>query len=84
MYYLNGEIWKLESDLRKHKEKSLGNSEIGKRAIEIRNWNNKRILEQNKIIDMFGGYKNIKKDHLSEENKKGFISPKNKKIKIKK
>ena len=67
LYGINGKIWHLEADLRKNKEKKLGNAEIGKRAIAIRNWNNKRITIQNNLIEKFGGYPNIKKDHLSEE-----------------
>ena len=65
LYRINGEIWKLESDLRQGKEGNLGLKEIGKRAIMIRNWNHKRITEQNRLIDIFGGFKNIKKDHAS-------------------
>ena len=67
LYRVNGEIWKLESSLRQGKEESLGLEEIGKRAISIRNWNNKRIAEQNRLIEICGGFKNIKKDHLSED-----------------
>lgn len=59
LYYINGEIWKLESDIRLNKEKKLGLEEVGRRAIKIRNWNNKRLLVQNKIISIFGGYKNV-------------------------
>lgn len=66
LYKLNGEIWKLESDLRRGKEKQLGMAVVGKRAIEIRNWNNKRIAEQNRLNKLFGGFLNIKKDHISE------------------
>ena len=66
LYEINGEIWKRESDLRKGKEKKLGLAEIGKRAIQIRDWNNKRIAEQNRINKLFGGFLNIKKDHISE------------------
>lgn len=65
LYRVNGEIWKLESDLRRGKEKKLGLKECGKRAIAIRNWNNKRIAEQNRVIGIFGGFKNIKKDHAA-------------------
>ena len=65
LYRINGEIWKLESDLRKGKEKKLGLRECGKRAIKIRNWNNKRVAEQNRLVDIFGGFKNIKKDHAA-------------------
>lgn len=66
LYDINGEIWKLESDLRQGKEKKLGLREVGKRAILIRDKNNKRIAEQNRLIEIFGGFKNIKKDHASE------------------
>lgn len=66
LYHINGEIWKLESILRQGKEKKLGLSIIGKRAIQIRNWNHKRVAEQNKLMDIVGGFKNIKKDHISE------------------
>ena len=66
LYRINGEIWKLESDLRQGKEGTLGLKEVGKRAIMIRDLNGKRIAEQNRLIGIFGGFKNIKKDHLSE------------------
>lgn len=66
LYRINGEMWSLESDLRKGKEKKLGLREIGKRAIQIRNLNSKRIAEQNRLIEIFGGFKTIKKDHASE------------------
>jgi len=66
LYRINGEIWKLESDIRKGKEKELGLQEVGKRALEIRDWNNKRLKVQNNVIEKFGGFKNIKKDHRSE------------------
>ena len=65
LYIINGKIWTLESDLRKGKERKLGLREIGKRAIQIRNWNNKRMAEQNRLIRVFGGFKIIKKDHAS-------------------
>ena len=65
LHRINGDIWILESDLRKGREGKLGLREIGKRAIQIRNLNNKRIAEQNRLIDIFGGFKNIKKDHAS-------------------
>ena len=65
LYEINGQIWVLESDLRKGKEGRLGLKEVGKRAIQIRNWNHKRIAEQNRLINIFGGFKNIKKDHIS-------------------
>ena len=58
LYKVNGQIWKLESDIRLKKEKQLGIEEVGKRAIAIRNFNNKRITIQNEFIEEFGGHKN--------------------------
>ena len=55
----------MESDIRKGKEEELGLEEVGRRALAIRDWNKKRILIQNEIIEKFGGFKNIKKDHRS-------------------
>ncbi len=66
LYRINGEIWALESSLRQGKEKELGLKVIGERAIMIRNINSKRVAEQNRLIEICGGFKNIKKDHLSE------------------
>lgn len=66
LYRINGEIWKLESDLRRGREGKMTMRDVGKRAIKIRDWNNKRIAEQNRLIEIFGGYRNIKKDHASE------------------
>ena len=36
---INGEIWDLESDIRKGKEGELGLEEVGRRAIKIREFN---------------------------------------------
>lgn len=66
IYETNKSIWDLEADLRQNKEKSLGLEECGKRAIAIRSLNNKRIAEQNRLIDLFGGFRNIKRNHASE------------------
>lgn len=65
LHKINGQIWKLESSLRQGKEKNIGIEVIGKRAIMIRNINSKRVAEQNRLIEICGGFKNIKKDHLS-------------------
>lgn len=66
LYKINSDIWYLEAELRKGKEGKIGLEETGKRAIEIRDLNSKRISEQNRLIDLFGGFRNIKKNHLSE------------------
>ena len=58
LYHVNREIWDLESEIRKGKENELGLEEVGRRAIMIRNINNKRVSLKNKITEMSGvGYK---------------------------
>ena len=60
-------IWNLESELKSGVEHQLSLEEIGRRAIEIRNWNKKRIEIKNLIADKLGSsVKEIKRDHLSE------------------
>ena len=68
LYDINGEIWKLEFDIRAGKEKKLGLTEVGRRAIAIRGWNNKRVTEKNRLNEVFSEneFKDIKKDHASE------------------
>jgi len=66
LYKINGEIWNLESDLRKGKEGKFTLEEVGKRAIEIRNKNNMRVSIKNAIAKRHGEFFDIKKDHASE------------------
>jgi len=67
LYKLNGEIWDLESDIRKGKEGELGLEEVGRRAILIRGINNKRVAIKNKIVEETGhGFKDVKMNHASE------------------
>lgn len=67
LYEVNGQIWDLESDIRKGKEGILGLEEVGRRAIAIRNFNNKRVSIKNEINTLFKtGYTEIKVDHASE------------------
>lgn len=64
---IHNKIWSLESELKTGREQELTLEDIGRRAIEIRNWNNKRIAIKNRIADILGdSVKEIKKDHLSE------------------
>ena len=61
------EIWLLEAELKSGKEEELPLEEIGRRAIAIRNKNNKRIRIKNAMADLLGdSIQEIKKDHLSE------------------
>jgi len=62
LYYINGMIWKLESDIRSGKEGELGLEEVGRRALMIRDFNKVRISIKNSMNDRF---KEIKIDHAS-------------------
>lgn len=69
LYTVNGKIWDLEHQLRSGLEDSLPLSEIGRRAIKIRNLNGMRVKIKNKICVLFGEkvFEEIKIDHISED-----------------
>lgn len=63
---IHSRIWNLESGIRQGK---LDNNlaEVGMRAIQIRDWNKKRVALKNEINLKTGeGFQDIKKDHGSE------------------
>lgn len=62
----NGKIWDLESDIRKGKEGELGLEEVGRRALMIRDLNNKRIEVKNRIASEFDQYIEVKHNHASQ------------------
>ena len=63
----NGDIWSLESDIRKGKEGELGLEEVGRRALQIREYNKLRIEVKNKINNQYNeGFQEIKVKHSSE------------------
>jgi hypothetical protein len=67
LFAVHQSIWNLEAELKSGVEDQLSLEEIGRRAIEIRNWNNKRIRIKNLIADKLGSnIKEIKRDHLSQ------------------
>lgn len=67
LYNIHKEIWNLESLLKSGLEQKIALEEIGRRAIEIRNWNNKRIKIKNKIAEILSDpVTEIKQDHISE------------------
>jgi hypothetical protein len=69
LYNIHNEIWDLESELKSGCEHNLPLEEIGRRAIAIRNHNNKRINIKNAIAESLGCVvKEIKQDHLSDKN----------------
>ena len=67
LYEINGSIWDLESDIRKGKEGLLGLSEVGSRALKIRNFNGMRVSIKNQINEFYKeGFIEQKIDHASE------------------
>ena len=66
LYAVNGQIWDLESKIRKGKEGELGLEEVGRRAIAIRELNGKRVGIKNKINEVYkSGFQETKIDHAS-------------------
>jgi hypothetical protein len=64
---IHNQIWELESELKTGREAELPLEEIGRRAIAIRDHNNKRIAIKNAIAERLGcGVREIKQDHLSQ------------------
>jgi len=64
---IHDEIWDLEKELKSGVEHSLDLAEIGRRAIRIRDRNNRRVMIKNTMADRLQDpVREIKKDHLSE------------------
>lgn len=67
---LHVKIWYLESDIRRGRECELGLLEVGRRAIEIRNFNRERIELSNKLNILLGeSIQEEKFDHCSIKRK---------------
>jgi hypothetical protein len=67
LYAIHKQIWELESQLKSGRENELPLDEIGRRAIAIRDLNNKRIKLKNQAAEKLGcTVREIKQDHLSE------------------
>jgi hypothetical protein len=64
---IHNEIWELEALLKTGREQEISLEEIGRRAIAIRDHNNKRIALKNIMAEKLNcSVREIKKDHLSE------------------
>jgi hypothetical protein len=64
---IHNEIWELEAELKTGREAELALDEIGRRAIAIRNHNNKRVALKNIMAEKLNcSVREIKKEHLSE------------------
>lgn len=65
--HIHNEIWELEAELKTGCEAELALEEIGRRAIAIRDHNNKRVALKNRIAEKLNcSVREVKKDHLSE------------------
>ena len=70
MTAIHNRIWDLEWQLKGGVEHLLPLDEIGRRAIAIRDENNRRITYKNEIAEIFGlRLREIKTDHLSDSDK---------------
>ena len=64
---IHNNIWNLEADLKSGMEDKHPLEEIGRRAILIRDYNNRRIAIKNSLAESLGcAVREIKRDHLSE------------------
>jgi hypothetical protein len=64
---IHNKIWNLEAELKSGREAELALEEIGRRAIAIRDHNNKRVALKNAIAEKLEcPVREIKKDHLSQ------------------
>ena len=66
LYLVHQSIWNLESELKSGLEHKLPLEEIGRRAIEIRNFNNRRVELKNIMAASLGcAVQEVKQDHIS-------------------
>ena len=64
---IHNEIWELEALLKTGREAELSLEEIGRRAIAIRDHNNKRVALKNAMAEKLNcSVREIKQDHLSQ------------------
>ena len=64
---IHNSIWELEKELKSGRDCELSLEEIGRRAITIRDFNNKRIQLKNRMAETLNcPVREIKKDHASE------------------
>jgi len=61
----NALIWSAESDIRKGRDGELGLAEVGRRAIDIRNFNSLRMKVKEEISKRCGERFDVKVDHAS-------------------
>lgn len=75
LYKVNGDIWDLESDIRRGNELILGLEEVGRRALRIREFNNIRVSIKNEINSKYNeGFLEVKMNHGSHSEPSLIIS----------
>jgi hypothetical protein len=62
----NAKIWVLESAIREPVNGELADDEVGRRAIQIREHNKKRVIAKAAVDTMLGATPDFKVDHASE------------------
>lgn len=67
LYEINGQMWDAEHAIRKGLDEDLGLSEIGRRALKIRDLNRVRVSIKNKITEIAGQpeFADCKMNHAS-------------------
>ena len=70
LFDINGQMWDAEHDIRKGLDEILGLSEIGRRAVKIRNLNCIRVAIKNKITMLAGQpeFSDCKMNHISQRS----------------
>ena len=64
---VNAAIWQLEAELKAGHETRVPMIELGRRAVEIRDWNRERLGLKNAITAATGsGFVETKREHLAE------------------
>ena len=74
LFRVNSIIWDLEQELRDGFEKNTSLGEIGKTAIEIRNYNGIRVRTKNEFYTLFDQtvFREIKINHISKTDEANF------------
>lgn len=67
LYEINGQMWDAEYDIRKGLDDDLGLTEIGRRALAIRDLNRTRVAIKNQITELVNQpeFKDCKMNHIS-------------------
>jgi hypothetical protein len=62
---MNIEIWNLENEMRRDNDNKMDLKEVGRRAIDIRDHNRKRVNYKTKLNTAYKGFPELKVNHRS-------------------